>query len=362
MRAKVEAAMEALGYRPSAMARGMRGRGYTLGVFLVDLRNTFFSVLIDGIRDTAEAQGYQVFIGQARSGLDAQRRLIEAMVDRRMDGLVLIAPFGPAEWLEEVGRTTPTVVLVRHGPGRNYDTVASDDIAGSGHIVDHLVSLGHRRIAHLKHLGDEKNQPGMPQEVRAQGYIEAMVRNGLQDDIDVIEARWSREGGQRAAELILDYPQAPTAIHAGSDMPALGAMEVFSRANWSVPGDISIVGYDNIPMSSMHPLSLTTIDQAGTEMGSLAATLLLERIKGRTWPVSTLVTPRLVLRSTTAPPPAHGTAGADRQKELGASLNEGTPPPSPEGIINRIPWKRTPSTSRADELPPVVSDRCIRRR
>jgi LacI family transcriptional regulator len=302
MREKVGAAMEVLGYRPSALARGMRGRGFTLGVFLVDLRNTFFPVLINGISEVAEQQGYQVFIGQAGKGLEAQRRLVEAMVDRRMDGLILIAPFGTAEELEGIGLKVPTVVLGRHGPGQNYDTVASDDIAGSALIVDHLVSLGHRRIAHITHGGDGMTEPGMPQEVRARGYVEAMNRHGLQSEIDVVESWWNREGGMRAGQLILDRPQeAPTAVHAGSDMAALGAIASLTEAGLRVPDDISIVGYDNVPAESTYPIALTTVDQSGFEMGSRAATLLLERIQGRKTPVSTLVPPHLVVRQTTAP-------------------------------------------------------------
>jgi LacI family transcriptional regulator len=301
MKAKVHASMEELGYRPSALARGMRGHSFTLGVFLVDLRNPFYTVLIEGIREVAEQQGYQVFIGQARTGLAGQQRMIEAMIDRRMDGLLLIAPFGKAETLEEIARSTPTVVLGRHGPGRFYDTVASDDIAGSGLVVDHLIALGHRRISHIMHKGESKNEPGMPQDVRARGYVEAMVRNGLQDEIDIIEARWNEEGGRRAAELILNRTTPPTALHAGTDMPALGAMAAFSEAGLEVPEDLSVVGYDNIPVSALPQISLTTVDQSGFEMGSLAAELLLERIQGRQDAVSRLVQPRLIARRTTAP-------------------------------------------------------------
>jgi LacI family transcriptional regulator len=303
MKKRVEESMEALGYRPSALARGMRGRSFTLGVFVVDLSNTFVTVLIEGIRAEAESRGYQVFIGEADMGLAQQQQMIEAMLDRKMDGLVLIAPFGPEEELEKIGRNTPTVVLGRHGPGQAYDTVASDDIAGSALIVDHLVSLGHRRIAHLKHVGREKNESTMPQSVRAEGYVQAMVRNGLEQEVDVIESRWNHEGGAAAADLMLKRDTPPTAVHTGTDMAAFGVLARFYELGLPIPERLSVVGYDNARAASLPQVALTTVDQSGIEMGKLATKLLVERIEGRRDPVSELVRPSLVIRRTTGQAP-----------------------------------------------------------
>lgn len=299
MKVRVEASMDSLGYRPSVLARGLRGSSYTIGVFVLDLHNTFFSVLIEGMREEAEAQGYQLFLGPARQGLAGQRRMIEAMVDRRMDGLVLIAPFGAAEELEKVAQGTPTVVLGRHGPALAYDTVASDDIAGSGLIVDHLVSLGHRRIAHVSNIAEGKNEPGMPQEVRARGYVQAMERHGL--DPDVIMYPWTHEGGMEAGAAILARTTRPTAVHAGADIAAIGLLTKMWESGVRVPEELSVVGYDNVFMASLAPVGLTTVDQSGFEMGATAARLLLERIQGRQESVSTLAPPRLVVRKTTGP-------------------------------------------------------------
>lgn len=299
MRSRVEASMKTLGYRPSALARGLRGSSFTIGVFIVDLHNTFFSVLIEGIREEAEANGYQLFLGPARQGLTGQRRMIEAMVDRRMDGLVLIAPFGASDELENIARGTPTVVLGRHGPALAYDTVASDDIAGSTLIVDHLVALGHRRIVHVSNVAEGKNEPGMPQEVRARGYLQAMERHGLAPD--VIVAPWTHEGGQKAGAEILARRTRPSAVHAGADVAALGLLTEMWSSGVKVPEEVSVAGYDNIFMGSLAPVGLTTVDQSGFEMGATAAKLLLERIQGRKESVSVLVPPRLVVRKTTGP-------------------------------------------------------------
>ncbi|BCW43689.1 LacI family DNA-binding transcriptional regulator [Arthrobacter sp. StoSoilB5] len=303
MRAKVEETMALLNYRPLALARGMRGNSYTLGVFLVDLSNTFFSVLVEGVRDVAEELGYQVLIGQARHGLDAQKKLIEAMVDRRMDGLLLIAPFGPNEELERLGRTIPVVVLGRHGPAKYFDTVASDDIAGSAIIVDHLVSLGHERISMLANTQPE-SEPGMPQTVRRHGYDLAMKKHGLEDYIDHVPGRWGYESGLEAGRSIANrrIAERPTALHGGADVAALGAFTSLFDAGINIPGDISLVGYDNVPAASLPPIGLTTVDQSGVQMGRQAAELLLSRIEGRSESEHILVPPRLIVRKTTAEP------------------------------------------------------------
>ncbi|MFC8039029.1 LacI family DNA-binding transcriptional regulator [Paenarthrobacter sp. NPDC057355] len=303
MRSKVEKSIEVLNYRPLALARGMRGSSYTIGVFLVDLSNTFYSLLLDGVRDVVEQPGYQVLIGQARHGLEAQRKLIEAMLDRRMDGLLLIAPFGPNKELEELGKIMPVVVLGRHGPADSYDTVASDDIAGSALIVEHLASLGHQRISFMgSTLSD--NEPSMPQTVRALGYDLAMERHGLAEWIDHIPGLWATAGGAEAGRTIAErsIAERPTALHGGADIAALGAYTSLLEAGITVPGDMSIVGYDNIPVSALPPIGLSTVDQSGVEMGRQAAELLLSRIEGRTGSEHVLLPPKLIIRKTSAPP------------------------------------------------------------
>lgn len=303
MRERVQASIAHLNYRPLAMARGMRGNTYTLGVFLVDLSNTFFSIIVEGIRNVAEDRGYQVLIGQARWGMDAQRRLIEAMVDRGMDGLLLISPFGAHQELEQLAATIPVVVIGRHGPAEHFDTVASDDIAGSALIVDHFVALGHRRISFLAHTSPE-GQPEMPTVVRAKGYEKAMARHGLEAFIDLLPVRWNTEGGLEAGRLIAARTQRPTALHGGADIAALGAYTSLFNAGIRVPEEISLAGYDNLPATALPHVGMTTVDQSGVAMGEHAAQLLLSRIQGRRDAQHVLIPPRLLVRSTTAPPPA----------------------------------------------------------
>jgi LacI family transcriptional regulator len=305
MRAKVQQAIADLGYRPSAAARGLRGQTYTIGVMLPDLRNLFFADILDGITAQLTDTAYQVLLAPGCNGEAAESRVVEAMIDRSMDGLVLIAPVSAKARLNSLARTVPTVVVGRHGPSATYDTVTDDDVFGASLIVDHLADLGHRRIAHIEHHEtDVVRLAEMPNAQRANGYREAMRARGLGDEIAIASTTYTHEGGYLGAKQLLGRPQPPTAIFAGADVVALGAMEAIAEAGLSVPGDVSVTGYDDSALASFGPISLTTVDQDGRQMGADAARLLIDRIADRDRRASHVkLTPSLVVRRTTAAPP-----------------------------------------------------------
>src|SRR6185295_285445 len=150
--------------------------------------------------------------------------------------------------LEYVAGLVPTVVVGRHGHSTVYDTVAGDDLVGASLLIDHLVGLGHRRIAHIEHLEtDPTHIAEMPNAVRAEGYRRAMRAHGLADHIDIVSTAYTQEGGYLGARQLLDRPrdQWPTAIFAGADIVAMGVLEVLAETGLSVPRDISVAGYDD---------------------------------------------------------------------------------------------------------------------
>src|SRR3954462_6524375 len=128
MRTKVQQAIAELGYRPSAAARGLRGQTYTIGVMLPELRNLFFADILDGITTQLGGTDYQGLLAPGCNGEKAEARVMEAMIDRSMDGLVLIAPVSSKKHLNTVARGVPTVVVGRHGSSPAYDTVTDDDV------------------------------------------------------------------------------------------------------------------------------------------------------------------------------------------------------------------------------------------
>jgi LacI family transcriptional regulator len=306
MRAKVRQAIDELGYRPYAAARGLRGRTYTIGLMLPNIYNPFFADILDGITACLAATDYQVLLGPGWNGVDEEARVTEAMIDRGMDGLILIAPVSSPARLAHVAGIVPTVVVGRHAQSAAYDAVTADDVAGAALVVDHLAELGHRRIAHIDHSDtDPARLAEMPNAIRAEGYRRAMRARDIENEIDVVATSYTQEGGYLGALQLLDRTHRPTAIFAGADIVAMGAMQAIAEAGLTVPGDISVAGYDNTTFAAFAPVSLTSVDQSGQPMGANAARLLLERITDRQRHSSYIkLSPTLIVRRTTASPPA----------------------------------------------------------
>ena len=301
MRSRVRAAIDQLGYRPSATARALRGRTYTIGVMLPDVRNPFFADVLDGVAEHLAGTEYQLLMASSCDDEASEARVTDAMIDRSMDGILLIAPIASRARLDRVARSVPTVVIGRHGLSPGYDTVADDDFTGAGLVVAHLAALGHRLIAHIEHAEtDPVRLAEMPNALRADGYRHAMRGHGLTPD--VVSTSYNREGGYHGARQLLGREQPPTAIFAGADVAALGVLDALAEAGLSAPRDISVAGYDNITFAAYGAISLTTVDQNGHRIGATAARLLLDRIASPAHPTAQVkLSPRLVVRHSTAP-------------------------------------------------------------
>jgi LacI family transcriptional regulator len=309
MRSRVQAAIEELEYRPLAAARGMRGKTYTIGVVAADIGNPFLAMLLGGVVEGLHSSAYELMIGPAADGPDAHNGVIDAMIDRQMDGLLLIAPKVSSTRLADVARAVPTVVLGRHGPGDDFDTVAGDDLAGADLVVDHLVRLGHRQICFVSH-DEEPPVESQPHSVRLRGYRESMARHGLAASVDVLPGEWTEAGGRRAGRALMARDGLPTAVFAGADVVAYGIMHELWGEDQRVAGSVSLVGYDDTPMAALAPISLTTVDQQGRLMGLHGGRLLLERFDGRSVPEHLTLAPRLVVRSSSRPPGRDAPASA----------------------------------------------------
>lgn len=304
MREKVQAAITELGYRPHAAARGMRGRTYTIGVLLDNVRNAFFADILDGIRDELRHSEYTVLIGAAGFDPDEQAKTVRALVDRQMDGLILIAPGTARDEVLATAASTPTVVIGHHDADDTHDSVVDADDVGAGLVVDHLVELGHRHIALVSAQGTKANRWKRPPEtVLTEGYLAAMQRHGLAEYARVHQAAYSDEGGFKAGMTLLTAEHRPTAVMTGADVAALGIYRAAHELGLRIPEDLSLVGYNNTALAALAPVQLTSVDQAGHTMGSSAARMLIERVEGRRdRAMRTTMTPRLVVRASTAAP------------------------------------------------------------
>ncbi|MFT4108217.1 LacI family DNA-binding transcriptional regulator [Propionicimonas sp.] len=300
MRTRVQAAIDDLGYRPRASARAMRGSSYTLGIEIPTVRNHFFTKIITGATAALVGTPYQLIIAPAGPNHDGGPQAIEALADRQVDGILAISPAVEPEWLERLARTTPLVMLGRHDRSVHYDTVVDDDIEGARIAVRHLYDLGHRRIVHLTITPEaEHNLPSAPHIVRTDGYRRAMAELGLEPTVALVDP--NEMASREAALAVLSGPDRPTAIFAGHDELALGVLQAVAELGLST-AQVSVIGYDDTDIAA-HPLvSMSSINQSGTQMGEIVVRLLLERIAGRTDAVHEVIQPRLMARnSTTAP-------------------------------------------------------------
>jgi DNA-binding LacI/PurR family transcriptional regulator len=301
----VLAAAEELGYRPNVLARNLASRRTrTIGVVLNDLHNPFFAEIVDGLQRSADDADYRMLIGNGGHSQLGEERSVETFLQFRVDGLVIVGSMLTEHVLERSARTVPVVVVGRTSRTDHFDTVNTDDVEGARLVVEHLVQLGHRRIAHI----DGGRGAGSIE--RRRGYRDAMRAHGLDGCIEIVKGDFSEAGGRRAAARLLAGDGVPTAIFAGNDLSAVGALDFVEDSGRSVPDDVSIVGYDNTALAAMHHVSLSTVNQPTDDLGSAAIGLLLARLDDeRTEIVHHVVAPVLVARATSGPPAQHPDEG-----------------------------------------------------
>jgi DNA-binding LacI/PurR family transcriptional regulator len=298
-RQRVLAVAARLGYRPNAMARSLASRRTrTVGVILDDLRNPFFAEIAGGVEDLASRTGYQLLLATGGRQARRERAALGALLEHRVSGIILVSPRMPARHIAAAAAEAPVVIVGRTMRGVDADSVVINEAHGTDLVLDHLVGLGHERIAHV----DGGSGAGGPQ--RRSAYLRGMRARRLGRHARVIGGDFTEEAGVSAAAELLRLRELPTAIFAANDMVAAGLLGGLDRGGISVPDDVSIVGYDNILIAHLAHVSLTTVDQPRTEIGRLALELLLDRIDNRRPNEVRLIEPSLVVRSTTAPPRA----------------------------------------------------------
>ncbi|WP_349903500.1 LacI family DNA-binding transcriptional regulator [Parafrigoribacterium humi] len=301
MRERVTSSIEALQYRPRISARGMRGRTFTIGVVVNDITNNFIAEVLNGTSSAIAGTPFQriIAIADARA---ASYPAIESLYDRQVDGIIAISPLAEAEWLDDMGRKVPLVQIGVHQTSDSYDTIVGNDVQGVALMMNHLMGLGHRRIAHVTHSDplwiSLSNRPHI---IRQNEYTRIMREAGLASEISVITARFEEGVSYTESRRAFEDGLRPTAVFAGNDDAAFGTMR--AAAEFPELEQMSISGYDDSHISANPRLGLTTINQNGPEMGRRAIELLLERVEGRQESRYIQVETRLVVRTSTFPPP-----------------------------------------------------------
>jgi DNA-binding LacI/PurR family transcriptional regulator len=299
-RAAVVAAVARLGYRPNAMARGLKERRTRLiGVLVSDLHNPFFADVVAGVQDQAARAGYRVIVTTSDRSPAQEEVAIETLLQLRVDGLILSGLLVESRLIVDSSREVPVVLVGRPAKATSLDSVTNDDRAGALAVVQHCASLGHRRIAHID------GGQGAGADARRRGYEDGMRQLRLSKYMQVVPGAFTEDAGHSGALRLLDQRPRPTAIFASNDLAAIGALNAWEERGLRVPDDVSLAGYDNTSLAALRHISLTTVHQPRLEMGQMSVATLLERLhEGRTRSRRAVLSPSLVVRGTTAPPPA----------------------------------------------------------
>jgi len=296
---RVEEVIAELDYVPNRIARGLLSqKTQTIGLIVPDVVNPFFAPVVRGAETAARRAGYRVLLCNSEGDLRLEREYIEDLMAHRVEGL-LLAPASDSSRhsiFPLLRGGFPLVLLDRVLPDSDCDLVVSDSATGARRLVEHLLGVGHRDIAHFTDAEDTSTGRD-----RLQGYREALAAAGIPAREELVfRTTVDQIGGYRAAQEALALEPRPTAIFAVNNMTAVGAMKALRERNLSVPEDIAIVCFDDVEHLAVLSPFLTVVDQPAETLGALGAQLLLERIAGKAGDRSrriTLQTDLIVRRS-----------------------------------------------------------------
>ncbi len=298
--ARVRAVIEELGYEASLVAQSLRNhRTNVIGILVADLE-PFSTELLKGAADAIRGSGFELVVysagGRTGDPLGWEKRYLSRLSGTLVDGAVLVTPTVSLE----VVPGTPVVAVDPHTGPSHLPTIDSDNLRGAQLATEHLLELGHRRIAFLAGRPDLQSA-----ELRKTGYLRALTAAGITPDEDLIRiGAYDPEVSAASAHALLTGPDRPTAVFAANDISAIATVGAARELGLAVPDDLSVVGFDNVPESALCSPPLTTVDQPIREMGHRAIRMLIALINGddveRTH--VTLDTGLVVRRSTRALP------------------------------------------------------------
>ena len=301
-RERVREVAERLGYRPNPLARGLRGaRTMLLGVIVREIMDPFFSMAIEAISEEALARGYNVVLGIAHSKADEAIALRAVLETRHCDAILLLGDMrDEPKFLEDLRASQTPVVALWHGTElAGVPTVNIDNRAGIVAALDHLIDLGHTRIAFIggRPLGDIRE--------RRTAYLEHLAQRSLETpDEYVLNVTNDPGGGDQALRTLMGLDMPPTAVVCSTDHLATGVLHAASDLGLQVPADLSVIGFDDIPMATFTIPPLTTVRMPVAEMSAAAARLAMDEKQDESVEaLDYLAVPSLVVRESTGQAP-----------------------------------------------------------
>jgi LacI family transcriptional regulator len=298
----VQKVIAELGYEASLVAQSLRNhRTNVIGILVADLE-PFSTELLKGAADAIRGTGFELVIYSAGGRTDEhdgwERRYLSRLSGTLIDGAILVTPT-----IIEVNYGAPFVAVDPHTGTSQMPTIDADNLRGAHLATEHLIELGHRRIAMLTGRHDLQSS-----HLRERGYRQALKKADLKIEERLIKpGEYHLEPSRNSARKMLSMPNPPTAIFAANDISAIAAMAVAAELGLRVPQDLSVVGFDNIPESALSSPALTTIEQPIRQMGHRAVEMLIELIRGQALAETHLtLDTRLVVRQSTAAPKSAG--------------------------------------------------------
>lgn len=279
-RQKVENAVLEVGYYPHNLSRGMkRNESRTILVIVPDIGDPFFTDIIVGIEEIAAKHGYLVLIGDCRYQHKPEHTFLNLIITKQIDGMVLLGSDVPFDSRHDEQRHFPPMVMANEfAPELELPTVNIDNLTAAFNATHYLQSLGHTRIACIS--GPEE----LPLcKYRIEGYIQAMRRMGMPVREEyLVRGDFTHESGAECAAQLLALPEPPTAAFCHNDIMAIGAIWAARKQGLTLPQDLSVVGFDDLPAAQYCSPTLTTIAQPRYEIGRQSFLLLLEQLQGHT--------------------------------------------------------------------------------
>ncbi|GHK01152.1 LacI family DNA-binding transcriptional regulator [Streptomyces sp. NPDC003753] len=330
LRDQVRAAAARLGYSPNGVARSMRSGGTrTIGFIGVDISNPYFATAMRGICDVAREEGYEAILANSDDRMDAERAAVKVFLEKQIEGLVVApnAVIDVAHLRRAQDLGVPVVLLDRHSSALDADSVVIDNEGAAQEAVEHLLELGHRRIGMLLYVDPDESPElvisgsgrltvrgaARPSIDRIRGYLAALDAYGAASSRELIRCSVIGDAAEfeKEAHALLSLPEPPTAVFAADNVATQGLFTAVRQRGLALPGDISLVGFDDLDWTTLVDPPLTVVGQSPMDMGRTAAERLFARIKGDDSPGERIVLPTRLLVRSSAAEPRRGDALAD---------------------------------------------------
>lgn len=275
--AKIKKAVSVLGYSPNRSAQALRtNRSRTIACLIPDITNPFYPALVRGVQMAAEESGYDVITINTDGSRERELHFLKLAQEGRVDGFIGTFFGITAADLEGFKEREVPIVRLETGARKIHelpvDDVFVDNFSAIRDVTEYLIGKGHSRIAMISGTGG-------PQIARVDGYMAAIAAAGLTPNLELVEA-FTEDSGELAVDAVFKRDHPPTAIVAANDLLAIGVLRALKKMGLSIPDDVAVTGFDNIPASAQVTPSLTTVDRFQADLGAIAVRLLLQRLNG----------------------------------------------------------------------------------